>query len=168
MLPPSHAWRSVRHGGELSNWSANDEGTNCESCARAETAMRANNKAGLIRIVADIGFSPDGSSRPCQHQEKSGATATAPSPLKKSTNIQPRNILDNHGRKHDTVSLRLVHRTRSSPLVRFRRQSLKCFKIFPGSNIKGCAPPCQEQRSEEGSDWAMRAPGREFSGSPHV
>src|ERR1700758_3815266 len=59
MLSASHAWRSVRHGGELSNWSAKDEGTKCESCAVAAAAMRANNKAVLIRAVADIGISPD-------------------------------------------------------------------------------------------------------------
>jgi hypothetical protein len=61
MFSPSHAWRSVRHGGELSNWSAKDEGTKCESCPRAEAAMSAKNNAGLIRIVADIGISPDDS-----------------------------------------------------------------------------------------------------------
>jgi hypothetical protein len=77
--------------------------------------MRAKNNAGLMRIVADIGISPDGFLRPLQHQEKSGAAAAGQDKYEHPA--------EDPGRQ---------------PF------GLEMFQNIPGSNIKGCTPRCQE------------------------
>src|SRR4051794_32939885 len=61
--PPSQALRSVRHGGEFSNCSANVDGTKRESWARPAVAAMANTKPSStvhlrLRSAADMDISP--------------------------------------------------------------------------------------------------------------